>query len=43
MMSKMNYEKTEIKLISFSTTDVITTSSGNNIDKDDGKNDGEWM
>ena len=43
MKVKVYYEEPEIELISFSTTDIVTASGGNNIGEDDGENDGEWM
>ena len=38
-----NYENAELEVIELKLTDIITTSSGNNIGKDDGKNDAEWI
>ena len=37
------YEKAELEIVELKSADVITTSSGNNIGKDDGKNDAEWI
>jgi molybdopterin biosynthesis enzyme MoaB len=37
------YESAELEVIELKTTDLITTSGGNNIGKDDGKNDAEWI
>ena len=38
-----SYEKAELEVIELKESDLITTSSGNNIGKDDGENDGEWI
>ena len=38
-----HYEKAELEVIELKSTDLITTSSGNNIGKDDGNNDAEWI
>ena len=38
-----NYERAELEVIELKSTDLITTSGGNNIGKDDGKNDAEWI
>lgn len=43
MKNKTSYEKPEIELISFSATDILTVSGGNDIGEDVGENDGEWM
>ena len=37
------YEKAELEVIDLKSTDLITTSGGNNIGKDDGNNDAEWI
>jgi hypothetical protein len=37
------YESAELEVIELKTTDLITTSGGNNIGKDDGNNDAEWI
>ena len=39
MKKKLPYEMPEIELISFSSEDIITSSSP----EDGGENDGEWM
>ena len=37
------YENAHLEIIEISETDLITTSGGNNIGKDDSSNDGEWI
>lgn len=37
------YERAELEVIELKSTDLITTSGGNNIGKDDGNNDAEWI
>jgi hypothetical protein len=37
------YESVELEVIELKSTDLITTSGGNNIGKDDGNNDAEWI
>ena len=37
------YERAELEIVELKSTDLITTSGGNNIGKDDGKNDAEWI
>ena len=37
------YENANLEIIEISATDLITTSIGNNIGKDDSSNDGEWI
>ena len=41
--TKNRYENPEIYVIEFSINDIITTSDGNDIDIDQGENDGEWL
>ena len=43
MNKKKTYETPELNLIILLETDIITTSGGNNIGKDDGNNDAEWI
>ena len=38
-----NYEKAELEVVELKARDVIATSSGNNIGKDDSSNDAEWI
>ena len=37
------YENAHLEIIEISEIDLITTSGGNNIGKDDGNNDAEWI
>ena len=37
------YVKAELEVVELKTRDIITTSSGNNIGKDDSSNDAEWI
>ena len=37
------YENAHLEIIEISEIDLITTSGGNNIGKDDGSKDGEWI
>ena len=41
-MKMKTYENAHLEIIEISETDLITTS-GNNIGKDDGSKDGEWI
>ena len=38
-----SYEKAELEVIELKQSDLITTSGGNNIGKDNGSNDAEWI
>ena len=38
-----SYEKAELEVIELKESDLITTSTGNNIGKDDSSNDAEWI
>ena len=37
------YQKAEIEIVFLSETDLIATSGGNHIGKDDSSNDAEWI
>ena len=37
------YENAHLEIIEISAADLITTSGGNNIGKDDGSKDVEWI
>ena len=37
------YEKAELEIVELKSTDLITTSSGNNIGKDNDENDTDWI
>ena len=37
------YENAHLEIIEISAADLIATSGGNNIGKDDSSNDGEWI
>ena len=43
MKKKEKYENPELELVLFAASDIITASGGNDIEEDDGENDGEWM
>ena len=37
------YEKAELEIVELKSTDLITTSGGNNIGKDNDENDTGWI
>ena len=43
MREKACYESPKVELIKLLNADIVTASSGNNIGKDNGENDGEWI
>ena len=43
MKRKFDYTSPDIEIIKIAAADIITTSGGNDIDADNGENDGEWM
>ena len=38
-----SYEKAELEVTELKESDLIVTSGGNNIGKDNGSNDAEWI
>ena len=43
MEKKLPYEDLKLKIIFFTSSDIITTSGDNDFSEDLGENDGEWM